>query len=68
MSARENFKVIGLGGIGSVVAEGLAMYLASEWERAGLWLASTETGMKKKTAPGCATKTTATKRCRKPRN
>ena len=38
MSARENFKVIGLGGIGSVVAEGLAMYLASEWERAGLWL------------------------------
>ena len=38
MSARENFKVIGLGGIGSVVAEGLAMYLASEGERAGLWL------------------------------
>ena len=38
MSAPHNFKVIGLGGIGSVVAEGLAMYLASEGERAGLWL------------------------------
>jgi len=38
MTATKNFKVIGLGGIGAVVAEGLAMFLRSEGKRNTLWL------------------------------
>lgn len=38
MAITRNTKVIGLGGIGAVVAEGLAMFLGSERVRSTLWL------------------------------
>lgn len=38
MVLKQNLKVIGLGGIGAVVAEGLAMFLGAKGVRSTLWL------------------------------